>query len=389
MIKIQVFNTIASRGLALLADAQYRCSPDESAPDAVILRSEDLTEWTPPDSVLAVARAGAGVNNLPLDVLTRRGIPVFNTPGANANAVKELVIAGLLLAARNIAAGLDYTRHLDGDADALHHTIESEKKQFVGYELPGRTLAVIGLGAIGVKVANAARALGMNVIGYDPAISISHAWELSSSVSRAASLKEACCAADFISLHVPLNPHTENLIDEAALNACRAGAVLINCARERIVDASALLDALDSGQLRCFVTDFPSPALIKRADVICLPHIGASTAEAQENCAVMAAEQLRDFLQQGHIHNAVNFPSIQLARQGECRLIIVNQNVPNMVGQISTLLANNSLNIVDMLNRSRDDIAITIIDVSGTVPATLRHDIAKVSGVLSVRALLA
>ena len=339
-----------------------------------------------PTSVRAVARAGAGTNNIPVAKLSKRGIPVFNAPGANANAVKELVIAGLFLAARNICQAWDYVRGLQGNDDELDEAVEKGKKKFVGYELPGRTLGVIGLGAIGVEVANAAHRLGMRVLGFDPQITVQRAWQLSSGVEQALSLDDLFSRCDMITVHVPLMDGTRNLVNAARLRLMRTASVVMNFARGGIVDEAAVLEALDSGKLGAYVCDFPTAQLKDHAKVVALPHLGASTGEAEENCAVMVADTLRDFLEHGNIRNSVNFPEAILPRTaGATRLSIANENVPNMVGQISTALAAANLNIADLLNKSRGELAYTLIDIDGACPRRSLGKLREIEGVLAVR----
>ena len=334
----------------------------------------------------AVARAGAGTNNIPVAALSARGIPVFNTPGANANAVKELVLAGLLVAARNLCQAWDFARGLKGDDAAIDLAVEEGKKQFVGFELPGKTLGVIGLGAIGVEVANSALALGMRVLGYDPQLTVQRAWQLSSAVEQARSLEDLFARADMLSVHVPLAPATRDLVNAERLKLMRAGAVILNFARAQIVCEPDVLAALDAGHLRAYVCDFPSRLLKEHARVVTLPHLGASTGEAEENCAVMAAEGLRDFLEHGNVRNSVNFPESQLPRTpGTMRIAIANSNVPNMVGQISTCLASAGINIADLLNKSRGEYAYTLIDTDGELSPGLIGQIQRIEGVLSAR----
>jgi D-3-phosphoglycerate dehydrogenase len=346
-----------------------------------------MHELPVPESLKAIGRAGAGVNNIPVPAMTERGIAVFNAPGANANAVKELVLAGMLIAARNIAQGWQFARALEGDDAAIGKAVEAGKKQFVGFELPGRTLGVIGLGAIGVLVANAARALGMKVVGYDPSITVRSAWKLESDVEPALSVDDLVSRADFISFHVPLTDKTRHMINAERIQGMRDGAVLLNFSRDGIIDDDAAVTALDNGKLYAYVCDFPSNLLKGHPRVVALPHLGASTQEAEENCAVMVADQVRAYLEDGNVSNSVNFPEIQLPRNGEHRIAVVNRNVPNMVGQISTDLAEDGLNIVDMLNRSRDELAVTLIDIDKPCPEQTVQRIAKIEGVLSVRCL--
>jgi D-3-phosphoglycerate dehydrogenase / 2-oxoglutarate reductase len=340
-----------------------------------------------PETVKAIGRAGAGVNNIPVDKMTARGIPVFNAPGANANAVKELVIAGMLMAVRNILPAWKFATDLNGADAEISKSVEAGKKAFRGFELPGRTLGVIGLGAIGVKVANTARALGMEVLGYDPKITVRSAWQLDSGVKQAVSPDDLVARADFVTLHVPLVEATRNQISAERIAMMKRGAVILNFARNGLVDDEAVLEALDEGQLYAYVCDFPSNLLKNHPRVTTLPHLGASTIEAEENCAIMVADEVRDWLENGNITNAVNFPDINLPRNTGHRLAVVNSNVPNMVGQISSDLGKSGLNILDMLNRSRDGIAVTLLDVDKEPPQALRDDLSKIAGVLSVRCL--
>ena len=382
---LRTLNSISPRGLSRLP-ADYEVGSDLDEADAWLVRSADLHQMAVPESVMAVARAGVGTNNIPVTELSERGVVVFFTPGANANAVKELVIAGMLLAARNIIPALQFERNLSGDDNAISQAVESGKKQFVGWELPGRTLGVIGLGAIGVEVANAANALGMRVLGYDPAITIRHAWQLASDVDRAGSLEEVFKKADVITVHVPLLDSTRNLVSAERIAMMKHRAVLMNFARGGIVDEGAVLAALEANELRSYVCDFPSQALHDHPKVISLPHLGASTSEAEENCAIMAADALRDFLDNGNITNSVNFPNASMSRdEGTHRIVIANRNVPNMVAMMSTLIGEAQLNITNLLNKSRGDLAWTMIDVEGEVPETLREQIFGIDGVLSAR----
>lgn len=387
MFKILTLNDISARGLDRLPRERYEVASDIVHPDAILLRSYDMHDMELPDSLKAVARAGAGVNNIPVRMLGERGIPVFNAPGANANAVKELVIAGMLLAARNICQAWRYAVGLDGGDDALHEQVEAGKKRFSGFELPGRTLGVIGLGAIGVQVANSARALGMNVIGFDPKITVERAWQLSSGVVQGDSLEEVLRGSDFVTFHVPLNDATRNLLDRDRLHLLPQGAVVLNFAREGIVDNRAVCDALDRGDLHAYVCDFPASDLRGRPHVIALPHLGASTREAEENCAVMVVERLRDYLENGNVRNSVNFPDVSLPRSGQARLAVVNKNVPDMLGQISHHLGQAGVNILHMINESRGDLAYTLVDVESTIAAPTCETIAAIGGVLNVRVL--
>ncbi|MDE2251662.1 MAG: phosphoglycerate dehydrogenase [Gammaproteobacteria bacterium] len=384
--RILKLNSISVRGLEKLPRERYEVASELNSPHGVLVRSADMHKLPIPASLLAVARAGAGTNNIPVAALSARGIPVFNAPGANANAVKELVLAGLLLAARNICQAWDFARALEGDDAAIDAAVERGKKAFVGFELPGRTLAVVGLGAIGVEVANAAQLLGMRVLGYDPQITVQRAWQLSASVQQALSLDDLFARAEFVTVHVPINSHTRGLVDAARLKLMRPGGVLLNFARAPIVAEADVLAALDSGHLHAYVCDFPTRALRRHPRAITLPHLGASTGEAEENCAVMAAETLRDFLENGNIRNAVNFPEALLPRvPGKTRLAIANNNVPNMVGQISTLLAGANINIADLLNKSRGELAYTLIDTDGGIDEALVERLRRIDGVLSAR----
>lgn len=386
--RILTLNNVSVRGLERLPRDRYEVASGMSDPDAILVRSADMHGMEIPASVLAVARAGAGTNNVPVAALSRRGVPVFNAPGANANAVKELVIAGLLLGARNVCQAWDFARRLQGTDAEIDAATERGKKDFVGIELPGRTLGVIGLGAIGVEVANAAERLGMRVLGYDPQITVQRAWQLSSTVEQALSLDDLFARCQFVSVHVPLGDGTRGLVSEPRIRLMPAGGVVLNFSRAPIVDERAVLAALDSGQLRAYVCDFPSNALKDHRRVVTLPHLGASTAEAEENCAMMVADQLREFLEHGNVRNSVNFPEAVLPRMpGAARLAVANANVPNMVGQISTLLAAAGLNIAELLNKSRGEYAYTLIDAEGRVDDTLLARLRAIEGVLSVRAL--
>jgi D-3-phosphoglycerate dehydrogenase len=385
--KILKLNTISTRGLDTLPRDRYEVASEFAHPDAILLRSFNLHEMEIPSTLKAVARAGAGVNNIPVARMTELGIPVFNAPGANANAVKELVVAGMLLAARNLCHAWDYARALEGSDDELHRQVEAGKKQFAGFELPGRTLGIIGLGAIGVQVANAAVALGMRVVGFDPTITVERAWQLSADVDQAASADEVVAAADFLTVHVPLLESTRHLVSRERLRGARDGLVVLNFARDGIVDTDAVLEMIDAGRVHAYVCDFPSVALRGHPRVIALPHLGASTGEAEENCAVMVAEQLRDYLENGNVRNAVNFPTVQLPRRGDARVAVVNANRPDMLGQISHDVGLAGLNIVHMVNESRGDIACTLIDVESAVPDELVDTLGRIEGVLKVRVL--
>ena len=384
--RILTLNNISARGLERLPRDRYEIASDVEKPDAILVRSADMHAIEIPDTVRAVGRAGAGVNNIPVVELSKRGIPVFNSPGANANAVKELVLAGLFLAARNICPAWSFARSQTGDDRTIDEAVEKGKNKFVGFELPGRTLGVVGLGAVGVEVANSALSLGMKVLGYDPQITVQRAWQLSSSVEQALSLDDLFARADAITVHVPLNDHTKKLVNEARLKLMKKSGIILNFARAPIVDDEAVIAALDSGRLHAYICDFPKNALKDHPKVVTLPHLGASTGEAEENCAVMVAEQVRDFLENGNIRNSVNFPEAVMPRAPNAtRLVIANSNVPNMVGQISTSLASARINIADLLNKSRGEYAYTLIDTDTAVSEGVLKQIRGISGVLSAR----
>ncbi|MFO1352473.1 MAG: 3-phosphoglycerate dehydrogenase family protein [Gammaproteobacteria bacterium] len=386
MYKILTLNNISVAGLERLPRDRYEVASEIQHPDAALVRSFNMHNWSAPPSLQAVGRAGAGVNNIPIEPFSQRGIAVFNTPGANANAVKELVLTGMLLAARNICAAWDYVRGLRGaDAD-IDTQVEADKKHFVGFELPNRTLGVIGLGAIGVKVANAAEALGMKVLGYDPHITVSNAWQLSAHVQQVMSVGEILARADFVSLHVPLNGETRHLISAERLRNCRPNLTLLNFARAGVVDENAVLSALQESKLHYYVCDFPSSGLIGCERVIALPHLGASTVEAEDNCAAMVADQVRDYLENGGVRNSVNFPDMHMPREGGHRLLVVNANIPHMIERISTAIARVDMNILNLLNKSRGDLACTLIDLASPIPPSVMEEITAIEGVLKVRA---
>lgn len=387
MYKVLTLNNISAEGLDRLPASIYEVSADVGSPDGIMLRSFNMHDMTVPDSLQAVARAGAGVNNIPVEALAHRGVPVFNAPGANANAVKELVVAGMLLTARNLCPAWDYVRGLTGDGAELNKAVEVGKKQFVGYELPSRTLGVLGLGAIGVQVANTALGLGMRVIGYDPQMTVRRAWELSSGVEQARNLDDLVSRSDMVTVHVPLVDDTRHLLDAARIRLMPTGSVVLNFSRGQIVEEEAVLAALAEKKLSAYVTDFPSRALIDNDGVISLPHLGASTHEAEANCAVMVAQNLRAYLEHGLIRHSVNFPESDMPRADAYRVTVANANVPNMVGQMSTVLAEAGLNIVDLLNKSRGDVAYTIVDLESEVSADTIERIRAIDGVLRVRNL--
>jgi D-3-phosphoglycerate dehydrogenase len=387
MRKILTLNNISPAGLEHFPRDAYEVASEIQHPDAILLRSFNMHDMELPPSVKAVGRAGAGVNNIPVDSMSAAGIPVFNAPGANANAVKELVIAGMLLASRNICQAWDFARSLQGEDVAIHKAVETGKKQFVGFELPGKTLGVVGLGAIGVQVANGALAQGMNVVGFDPGITVRRAWQMSSEVRQAASIEELLTHVDYVSFHVPLIDETRHMINAERLKLMRDNAIILNFARNGVVDDAAVVAAIDAGKIYAYVCDFPSNLLKNHPRVIALPHLGASTHQAEENCAIMVAEEVRDFLENGNVRNSVNFPEMMMPRNTGYRLGVVNRNVPNMLGQISTCLANSNLNILDMLNKSRGDLAYTLVDVETPVAPDCLDNIAAIDGVLNVRAL--
>jgi len=387
MFKILTLNNIAVEGLRHLPRERYEIASEITHPDAILLRSHNMHEMDVPETVAAVGRAGAGTNNIPINAMSARGVPVFNAPGANANAVKELVIAGMLIGARNLCRASEYVATLEETGDALNKAVEAGKKQFVGFELPGKTLGVIGLGAIGVEIANAALALGMTVIGFDPAITVRNAWQLSSGVKHVETLDELFQHADFVTLHVPLLDATRNMVNTDRIALMQDGSVLVNFARGGVVDDSAAIAALDSGKLHAYVSDFPTPELIAHPKAVALPHLGASTAEAEENCAIMVAENVKDYLENGNIRHSVNFPEAQLPRLDAWRITLANANVPNMVGQVSTCIANAGLNIEDLLNKSVGEFAYTIVDVNGEPTKELLDEICSIDGVLTLRNL--
>jgi D-3-phosphoglycerate dehydrogenase len=385
--QVLTLNQISLKGLERLPRDCYEIASEFAHPDAILLRSHKLQAADIADSVLAIARAGAGVNNIPVTACTARGVPVFNSPGANANAVKELVATGLLLGSRGVVEGINYVQTLGDMQDEveLNKTLEAQKKQFKGSELVGKTLGVVGLGAIGSMVAEMALTLGMDVIGYDPALSVEAAWRLSSQVRKADTLSALFARCDYISLHLPVLDSTRGLINAELLGAIQPDTCLLNFARQEIVDESAILHALEEGNLRRYIADFPSPELIGREDVILMPHIGASTDEAEDNCAIMAADQLRDFLENGNIRNSVNFPHLQLERVTGCRLSLTNENVPRILGSVLSILADQNINVIDMLNKSRDEVAYNLIDISSHAGDDVLAQMRAIEGVINVR----
>jgi len=384
--KIQTLNAISKKGLARLPE-NYTVANDIADADAILVRSQLMHEMPIPASILAIGRAGAGTNNIPVKAMSERGVVVFNAPGANANAVKELVIAGMLMGVRNIVPALTFVAGLQGDDEALAKQVEAGKKNFVGHELRGSTLGIIGLGAIGSMLADAAIELGMNVVGFDPEITVDAAWRLPSQVRKAVSVDDLVKRADFVSLHVPLLPATKDLINAERVKLMKKGSILLNFAREGIVNEQAVLDGLNDNRLQAYVCDFPSSLLRKHPRFVALPHLGASTEEAEENCAVMVADQVTDYLENGNILNAVNYPNIAMPRESGFRLAIANANVPNMLGQISTTLAGAGLNIHNMVNKSRGEFAFTLVDVETAVPPKVIKQLTAINGVLRVRYL--
>jgi D-3-phosphoglycerate dehydrogenase len=387
MYKILTLNNISVAGLEKLPRDTYEVASEIQHPDAIMVRSANMHDMEIPASVRAIGRAGAGVNNIPVDKMSGRGVPVFNAPGANANAVKELVLAGMLLAARNLCQGWDFARNLTGDDAKISREVEAGKKQFAGMELPGRTLGVIGLGSIGVLVANAATALGMKVIGYDPEITVQSAWKMSSDVEQATGIDDLLARSDFVTFHVPLVDATRHMINEERLRSMKRGVVLLNFSRDGIIDDRAAVAALDEGKIYAYVCDFPSTLLKNHPRAVTLPHLGASTREAEDNCAVMVAEELRDYLENGNVRNSVNFPKVYMKRYGGYRVAVVNENVPNMLGQISTALADSGLNIIDMINKSKGELAYTLVDVESELSDACIERISAIPGVLAVRVL--
>ena len=385
MYNIKTINNISDKGLTRLPSEIYSVSPDTEDPDGIILRSQNLHEMEIPPNLKAVGRAGAGTNNVPVERLGNEGVVVFNAPGANANAVKELVIAGMLLACRNIVAAWQYAANVEGTDDEQNKAVEAGKKKYVGYELPGRTLGVVGLGAIGVEIANVAVALGMRVVGFDPTITVKSAWKMSSDVEEMASIDELLKQADFVTFHVPLIDATKNLLNTQRLAAMKEGAVVLNFARNGIVDEDAVLAAIESGKLNAYVCDFPAEKLKRNERVITLPHLGASTAEAEDNCAMMIADQLKDFLENGNIRNSVNFPAVKLPRGGKSRVAITHKNMPDMIAKISTVVGESGFNIHHMRNESRNDLAYTLMDIECEIGDDLIEKFAAIDGVLKAR----
>ncbi len=391
MFKIKTYNTISIKGLSRFAREKFEVASDIGSPDAYILRSHKLHDEPLPESVKAVARAGAGTNNVPVEEYTKKGVVVFNSPGANANAVKELVLAGMLLSSRGILPGMQYVQGLTHmtDADEMSKLLEKEKSNFAGFELQGKTLGIVGLGAIGSLIADAALALGMNVIGFDPALSVEAAWRLPNQVGRMENLQSLLARSDYITLHVPAIPATKHLINADTLKVMKKGSTLLNFAREAIVDAHAVVESLNAGHLGKYICDFPEPILLNRSDVYAMPHIGASTEEAEENCAIMAADQLMDYLENGNIKNSVNFPAVYMDRNPSTgsRITFSNDNVSGVLGHVLSVLADHKVNVVDMVNKSRGDVAYNIIDTEAAPSADVIAALKKVEHVIAVRVI--
>lgn len=387
MYKIQTLNKIDPEGLKIFDLNNYEIASEFTSPDAIIVRSQAMHDMVLPSSLLAIARAGAGVNNIPIEKCTERGIVVYNTPGANAHAVKEIVLAAMFMASRDIAGSIEWAKTLKGKGDEVPGLVEKGKSNFGGTEIRGKTLAVIGLGAIGVLVANAAQALGMNVLGYDPYLSVNYAWKLSRNVKKAEGLESLLATADFVTLHIPQMPETKGFINKDKLKLMKNGVKVLNFARGGLVKNADMLAAIESGKVGKYVTDFPDDELINVKNVIAIPHLGASTEESETNCAIMAVNQLIEYLENGNIVNSVNFPMAEMDRNSGSRIVVANKNIPNMVSQISTLLASEGLNISNMLNRNKDEIAYNIIDLDEIVPEGIKDKIAAIEGVVMVRIL--
>ena len=387
MYKIQTLNNISIAGLERLPRENYEVASEIVHPDAILLRSFKMHDMEIPSTLRAIGRAGAGVNNIPVEKMTQQGVCVFNAPGANANAVKELVIAGMLIASRNICQAWDFSRNLEGSDAEIGKAVEAGKKNYGGFELPGRTLGVVGLGAIGVKVANAAIALGMKVIGYDPGITVKGAWQLDAAVEQAISVDDMMSRVDYITFHVPLIEATKAMINADRLKIMKDNVTILNLARGGIIDDVAVSEAIKAGKVYAYVCDFPTNLLKNHERVITLPHLGASTQEAEENCAIMVADEVRNFLENGNVTNSVNFPEINLPRGEGYRLVVINSNMPNMLSQISADVGSAGYNIIDMINKSRGDVACTLLDVDKTISDSLISEIAAIDGVLSVRAI--
>ena len=388
MFKILTLNNISVTGLDRLSRENYEIASEIQHPDAVLVRSFKMHDWDVPESLQAIGRAGAGVNNIPVDKMTAKGIPVFNAPGANSNAVQELVLTGMLLSARNICPAWEFAKQLEGDDAEITKQVEAGKKNFVGFEVPGKTLGVIGLGAIGIKIANSAIALGMRVVGYDPKITVQGAWKLSHEVEQASSVDDLLCHCDFVTFHVPLVEGTKNMINAERLVNMRENVTILNFSRGGIVNDEAVVEALDNGKVHAYVCDFPSNLLKQHPKVVTLPHLGASTMEAEDNCAVMVADQIKDYLENGNISNSVNFPTIKMAKiPDQFRLTVAHDNVPHILSSVTNAIANAEINILDMLNKSLNDAAYTLVDTESELPESVITEIEAIDGVLNVRCL--
>jgi D-3-phosphoglycerate dehydrogenase len=388
MFKVLTLNNISVTGLDRLPRDNYEIASEIQHPDAVLVRSFKMHDWPVPETLQAIGRAGAGVNNIPVEQMTKRGIPVFNAPGANSNAVQELVLTGMLLSARNICQAWEFARTLEGSDAKISKQVEAGKKDFVGFELPGKTLGVVGLGAIGIKIANTAISLGMRVIGFDPKITVQGAWQLSHQVEQANSIDDLLSQCDFVTFHVPLVDATRNMINAERLTNMRNNVTILNFSRAGIVNDEAVVEAIDKGKVHAYICDFPSNLLKQHPKVVTLPHLGASTAEAEDNCAVMVADQIKDYLENGNIRNAVNFPTIKMAKiPGQYRLTIAHENIPNIIGPITNAIAKADINIIDMLNKSLNEAAYTLIDTEAALPESIIEKIKAIEGVLNVRCL--
>jgi D-3-phosphoglycerate dehydrogenase len=385
MYNIKLYNKVSEQGLKLLDNNKYSVSEEETNPDAILLRSFSLHDIELPQNLKAIARAGAGVNNIPVDKCSEKGIVVFNTPGANANAVKELTIAALLLSSRKIAQGIEWVKSLKGEGDKIPKLVEKGKSNFVGPEIKGKKLGVIGLGAIGVMVANAAQSLGMEVEGFDPYISVDAAWALSRGVHKAESFEELLQTSDYITIHVPVTDETKHMIDKENLSLMKKGVRILNFSRGELINDDDLLKAINEGIVSAYVTDFPNEKLMGYEEVILIPHLGASTPESEENCAVMAVSQVKDFLENGNIVNSVNFPTCEMSRSANCRITFAHKNIPNMVGQITAILAKRKINIANMVNKSRKNVAYTIIDIEEKINGYVMKEFSEIDGMLKVR----
>lgn len=386
MYNILTLNKISKTGLQCFSD-QYVCGDSVENPDAVLVRSASMHEMELPESLLAIARAGAGVNNIPVDKCSEEGIVVFNTPGANANAVKELVIAGLLLSSRKVAAGIDWVKSLKGKGDEAAKLVEKGKSAFVGPEIQGKTLGVVGLGAIGILVANAAKSLGMEVYGYDPFLSVDAAWGLSRNIKHALSLDDIYANCDYITVHVPLNPETKEMINAESIAKMKDGVRILNYSRAALVNSADIIEAVNSGKVSAYVTDFPTDEVLCVENIIAIPHLGASTPESEDNCARMAANQVKDYLENGNINNSVNLPAVSMARSGDARVCVIHKNIPSVITSITSVLSENGVNIENMQSKSRKDYAYAILDITGSSPDAALQGLTSIDGIIRVRVI--